>query len=303
MQSRSELEQPHLAPAMGHVSLGELLLLEVLAREGPHHPDPGQVLLQGARHLRLGLVHSLEGPLDLAEELERESEDDRDERHRHHGQPPIEREHERERDQQHECRPPDLDHLAREELAQGLDVRGRPLHQIPGLRAVMERDRQMLEVVVDPIPHPAHDVFRRGGGQAPAYVRESTSQGRQEHHPDRRQPEMGAQEGLAAPEGDHPPDEGRALLRMRRQHPVQDHLRDQGHEVHARRAEHERNDRARVTLLLAAGNLPDQIQSGIHARLPDHGSGERGWLFRGKMPGPARGIRSGPWATNLVVRA
>ncbi len=258
---------------MDRVARLELLLLVFLPRERPHDPDPGQVLLQRARHLSLGLVDLLEGRPHPPEEYDREDHDrrdhdDRDERHAR-----VEREHERDRDDHHDGRAADLDDLVRQELAERLDVRGAALDLISRRRLVVIRARQVLDLVVEPVAHAQDDPLAGHRRPAAAQVREDAGDRGQPHQNGGGDPEVPAQ--VVAPSTQSPRRGGpsRSRARRSREDAVDHDLRHERHEVHDARSEDERRDGGAVSESLAFHQAPDHSVFRGHLTLPSRSPG------------------------------
>ena len=201
--------------AVAAVDPVELLLFVLLAVKGADHADAGEILLQDAGQAPFRLIHPLEGgpyPPEEDDGVDHDSrhQEERDERHAD-----VESDHERDRGRQHDDGPPDLHDLGGQKAAEGLHIRCTALDEIAGLGPVVEAAGQMLELIVEPIAELSHDLLARGGGPAAAEIGEETGNGREGHHADQGQPEIGAQELRTAETVHHPSDEGRCLLGLR----------------------------------------------------------------------------------------
>ena len=146
--------------------------LEVLAREGANHADPGEVLLQAGRHRRFSFVSDCEDLPHTAEEQPGEQEDHGHERYGHDRELPVEPEQHRQQHDQQNDATADLDEVLREEHAQSLHVGAATLHQIAGFHAVVPLRRQMLDVTMHERAQAPDQSLRRLGGCTAAQVME-----------------------------------------------------------------------------------------------------------------------------------
>ncbi len=133
------------------VLLLELHALVVLAGEGLHHPDAGQVLLEAAGEPGLLLLVGLVGLPDLLEEVEGEEEHQGDDHHGVEGQAHVQGEERGEVHQEEQGDAANADDLLREETAHRVHVRGGPLQQLPGLHGVVVGEGQPLDVIVEEV--------------------------------------------------------------------------------------------------------------------------------------------------------
>jgi len=171
------------------VASAELAALELLAGEGPDHSDPGEVLLQDGGHRSLRLVHLQEPRLDLTEEDDGEGDDEREQGDGGQRHPDVDVEQDGDHGDEQDRRPADLDHLGGKEHPHRLHVGGAPLDQVPGVRPVVVRARQPLEVRVQPIPQIAGDRLGGHGRPPAAQVVEGPADRGQRQHPGRRAPQ------------------------------------------------------------------------------------------------------------------
>ena len=186
----------------------------VLACEGAHQADAGEVLLQSGGEGALRLVGDLELRPHLGEEVVRARDDERHQHEREAGKPGVADEEYRRQDAEQQYGATDLHHLGGQEDAHRLDVRTAALHEIPGVRLVEEGRRQMLQPGIHRLPQPAGECLGRDRGPAALQVLAGCAQRREadagnggEHEighvrlatPKRRQRPCGVHECVGAP--------------------------------------------------------------------------------------------------------
>ena len=168
---------------IGAVARAEAADLVLLAGEGAHHADAGEVLLQHRGHGALGFVGDLELPPHAGEEQEGAQRQKRHQADRQPRQASIAGEDDRHHHHHQQHRAPDLHHVRSQEHAHGFHVGTAALHQIARVRGVEEARWQIVQATVELVAQPPRDGFRRNGRPTSAQV--------EEQRPDRDQQQPG----------------------------------------------------------------------------------------------------------------
>ncbi len=143
----------------------KLVDLEFLPGISLHHPDPGQVLLDGGgEHSFLFLV-SFIGLGDAREENDRCDQNEGHHDDRQQSQPGIQAVEGSEIDHKQQHNTADIDGLVGEETPDGIDIRGAALDQFTGRGLGMVFEGQPLKMVKEVIAQPAGDAFSCAGGK------------------------------------------------------------------------------------------------------------------------------------------
>ena len=151
------LERP---PEHGLGAEAELLLLGRLLRERLHDVDADDVLLGDRRDVGEPLLHVAERRMRHVAVAVGEHDERRRDRDRDEGELPLEEEEDAGHRDDGEHVLEEEDEPVAEEEADALEVDGRPRHQLAGLVAVVEAEREPDEVRVEAVPQVELDAER-----------------------------------------------------------------------------------------------------------------------------------------------
>ena len=145
-----------LQPGGGHLLVVEALrigvelpVLAFLKRKGLDHLDAEKALLERRSQGADELLHLRPHRLELVAHVKGLPEDDRHESECHQRQSPVQHRQQVAHADNHDHDLDEVQQAALEEHAGGLDIDGRPRHDLAGLRLVIEGEAEVLQVVVE----------------------------------------------------------------------------------------------------------------------------------------------------------